>query len=334
MIFDDEKSVQACINSDSHEVNGTKIKVSQRTKGQGKQLKESHTMVNQVQVQLNQAGNIESQLDIIHHSFLSVSPATQANIERVIELLKLKCSDFFELTFELIGSAKIGLLKDGSDIDMVAIVKQKEQKSFIMEGFAAQGEESVRKKGTDVRLQRNVSKLLFTLAGCLIDLAKSNRSLNLGAIHAVPGARKPLIRMSINNVKIELSINNYAAIANTVMITNLMNDQKFAVLVKVVRYIFGLNEITRIGRFSSYAVICLIIQFLTESKILEPLGLSKLEGNADITDELCSVNWDYRQPIVNLQWKQGQDISVLLKEFSNFISWLPFVQTGVVYDTR
>ena len=50
------------------------------------------------------------------------------------------------------------------------------------------------------------------ITGVIIELGKENKSLNLGNVHAVPGARKPLVRFVVNGQKIELSVGNTAAL--------------------------------------------------------------------------------------------------------------------------
>ena len=92
------------------------------------------------------------------------------------------------------------------------------QKTLLLAGYRDIGEKSVRAKrreGSDPRWERPITEVLFTIAGLIIELGKEKKSLNLGNVHAVPGARKPLIRFSLNGQKIELSVGNTAAVINT-----------------------------------------------------------------------------------------------------------------------
>ena len=76
---------------------------------------------------------------------------------------------------------------------VVSVTQKTGGNSLMMETYHELGEKSVRKKGTDPRLCRPVTRVLYILTGALTHMVKSNRALsglNLGTIHAVPGARK------------------------------------------------------------------------------------------------------------------------------------------------
>ena len=262
--------------------------------------------------------------------------------------------DFTKKTYIpfIVGSAKLGLLKDESDIDMVLEVSNW-QKTLLLAGYRDLGEKSVRAKrreGSDPRWERPITEMLFTMAGLVIELGREKKSLNLGNVHAVPGARKPLIRFSLNGQKIELSVGNTAAVINTkwmqrkglVCLVNfrfsillspisLCQDEIFWSLLRLTRRVFDLNGLTRIGRLSSYSVLCLLVDFLTERKVLTPLDQIVADLPLVTPDKVCSVEWDYRLPeCLNFNWQNNQNPVSFFSEFTIWLAALDF--TKVVYS--
>ena len=142
---------------------------------------------------------------------------------------------------------------------------------MLMAGLEDIGRGTVRSKGAaEQRLERPVTKKLFTLAGGIKEISKSRKDLT--TVHAVPGARKPLIRLTLNNQKIELSVDNIAAEVNTEFVSHLNEDPLFRAVLRVTRFMFEKNEIIRIGRMTSYSVVCLVIHFLTKKSYLNSIG--------------------------------------------------------------
>ena len=88
-----------------------------------------------------------------------ISNPNTVQLENFVTCLTKKFT-FGEIKLNIVGSAKLSLLKPLSDIDMVIEVKNW-QKSFLLAGYQEMGENSVRAKrreGNDPRWDRAITK--------------------------------------------------------------------------------------------------------------------------------------------------------------------------------
>ena len=345
IVFDDAESAEASLKETVHEFTGYKVKIKPKTNPKTKPNSTGSSQndpIFQLRNEFNAMSSFQSQFDFILNSFITVEESYKNTLNDFINMVKRKC-DFFDLNFNLIGSATIDLLKPTSDIDLVVRVVQTSN-SMMIAGMEELGRQSVRSKQgvADPRMERPVSRLLFILTGAIIELSKTKR--NLTTVHAVPGARKPLIRFVLDNKKIELSVNNEAALVNTEYVRKLNESTIFRNLLKVTRFIFEKNEIVRIGRMSSYSVVCVLIHFLSNKGYLESiqravndsseLRITSLETRKD---ELSVKQWDYRVPEPKFKWPQdyGERPDAVLFTFIQLVEWLTKISLDkTVLDTR
>ena len=168
-------------------------------------------------------------------------------------------------------------------------------------------------------------------------MGKENKQLELGNVHAVPGARKPVVRFALAGVKIELSIDNSAAVANTTWMSNLNQDPCFCVLLRLTRALFRLNELSKIGRLSSYACALLITTYLTSVGVLEPIAESvKNKPQSDLIDPVCQKTWNYTQPATDFKWPKTAlpEETRSLGVFVDFVTWLAHANFDQVINAR
>lgn len=160
----------------------------------------------------------------------------------------------------------------------------------------------------------------------------------LQSIHAVPGARKPVIRFMLNGKRVEISLNNSAAIVNSRFVEMMTKDHIFLHFLKFTRFTFAKMELARPGRFSSYSLTIAIIAFLTGKGVVKPLEeMISNEPKTDLKDEFCKKDWDYRLPATppEIKWNccsKQEAISTILSNFVEFSAWLASIE-GIL-DTR
>ena len=149
----------------------------------------------------------------------------------------------------------------------------------------------------------------------------------LQSVHAVPGARKPVIRLMLQNCRVEISVNNIAASVNSKFMKMLCNDHLFHHILKFTRYIFGEMEVIRTGRLSSYSVGVAMFCYVQSQGFVPSLEkLIEKISPSGLIDEFCQLPWDYRLPEnIPFSWecasKQGA-IDIVLKVFIGFCDWL------------
>lgn len=345
IVFDDVESAEASLKETVHEFTGYKVKIKSKTHPKNKPNSTGNGQNDpnvQLRAEFNAMSSFQAQFEVMLNSFMTIEESYKNALNDFINVIKRKC-DFFDLNFNLIGSVTIDLLKPTSDIDIAVRVVQTSY-SMMIAGLEDLGRQSVRSKQgvADPRMERPVSRLLFILTGAIIELSKTKR--NLTAVHAVPGARKPLIRFALNNKKIELSVNNEAALVNTEYVRKLNESTIFQKLLKVTRFIFEKNEIIRIGRMSSYSVVCVLIQFLSNKGYLESiqqavndsseLRMTSLETRKD---DLSTKQWDYRVPEPKFNWPNdyGERSDAVVFTFIKLVEWLTKISHDrTVLDTR
>lgn len=348
IVFEEPEAVQAALSEINHEFGGYRIKIKGRKTPSSKGKAEPESPSQQLRNKFNSFSTFNEQYLEIENSFSAVEQSYQSILENFIAQVKKKC-DFYEMEFNLIGSARINLMKQNSDIDITVRITEK-SKSMLMAGLEDIGRGTVRSKGAaEQRLERPVTRKLFTLAGGIKEISKSRKDLT--TVHAVPGARKPLIRLTLNNQKIELSVDNIAAEVNTEFVSHLNEDPLFRAVLRVTRFMFEKNEIILIGRMTSYSVVCLVIHFLTKKGYLNSIAneASKLPKGSCISDALVNKAWDYRVPKTKLNWpnEYGSRPDAVLFVFIQFVEWLVHetaskcskleksdVGKTIVFDTR
>jgi len=339
-IFDHEQTAIDCAKEKSHDVNGSKMLVRRRKTAQKGEKEAKVSVITETRRMLNQCANSQLQMTCLFGHFKSVPDLYQSALEQFRQALMRKFT-FGKVKLSIVGSARLDMLKgDESDIDMVLEVVEFER-NFLCEGYREKGEKSVRAKkrdGVDSRWERPITEQLFIVAGLIIELGKEHKGMNLGNVHAVPGARKPLVRFAINGQKVELSVGNVAALVNTEWMLMLMRDETFATLARLTRRIFDLNGLTRIGRLNSYAVMCLLAHFLTTQGIVGPLDAAVGKEQAHVAiDDVCTMKWDYRLPNqVPLKWPETTNSTTVqaVDYFAQFIAWLPTIDFAKVVNCR
>ena len=159
----------------------------------------------------------------------------------------------------------------------------------------------------------------------------------LQSVHAVPGARKPVIRLMLQNRRVEISVNNTAASINSKFMKMLCSDHLFHHIFKFTRYILGEIDVIRTGRLSSYSVGIALFCYIQSQGAVSSLE-KNLENTprSDLKDEFCQLPWDYRLPeTISFSWnctsKQAA-IDTVLKIFIGFCYWLATVEN--VLDSR
>jgi len=145
--------------------------------------------------------------------------------------------------------------------------------------------------------------------------------------------------------RVEISLNNTAALINSRFIQILVGDHIFLHLLKFTRYIFAKLEVTRAGRFSSYSIALGLVAYLVDAKVLSCADdLVKSIEPVQLVDEFCQKQWDYRLPLqVPFAWNcdsKQSAINIIIDHFTNFSSWLASqteildVRTGQSLDKK
>ena len=116
----------------------------------------------------------------------------------------------------------------------------------------------------------------------------------------------------------------------------LTKDQTFSILLRLTRRVFDLNGLTRIGRLSSYSVICLLAHFLTHKGVLSNLDDQVKNLPSLVMDKVCSMEWDYRLPErIIFNWPEAQNNTIQAVDyFTQFVTWLSSQDFAKVFNCR
>ena len=287
---------------------------------------------------LNACRTFTDQLAFVDKSFTSPTEVFKKGIDDLFAAVTNKMKGNYELSFELIGSVRCNLLMAGSDVDISLQVDGTgaDVNSFgELAMLKALGEKTVRSPGHPSRVNRDITDTLYVITGTLMRIAHDH---TLQSIHAVPGARKPVIRFLLQGKRVEVSLNNTAALINSRFVELLVRDHIFLHLLKFTRFVFSKLEVTRIGRFSSYSVVLALVAYLVENGVLPSLErlVSSVPADNKLVDAFCQQQWDYRLPDeIPFDWKCNSKqaaISAITDHFVRFCAWLTSLE-GVL-DVR
>lgn len=342
VVFESEAVSGACASQKDQEFSGYKIQVKPRIQNFGAVaggVNNAKTLA--IIKQLNSAADLSKQLAIVDMFYGSCQiEMFQKTLEAFLERLKLEVDKNINFTADLIGSAKYQLQTPSSDFDINFRV-EKVNPFALDEKFVELGRKTVRNEPHNARKDREQTRAVLYITGKIVSLSKAHP---ISSVHAVIGARKPVIRMNLAGKKLEISIANTAASVNTRFFDTCLKDHLFLHLMKITKFIYSHGELSRAGRFSSYSILIAMYSFLITKKNARPIehlmDTQEVELEEGLEeDSFCRKQWDYRLPKeVPFQWpavaSKEAAVKLLFELFFEFTQWLGSLKPEIVIDIR
>jgi len=332
VIFERAEVAVDCAKEKKHDLGGGEIVFVKERKCEEKQRQSA---TNQLASQMNKCATFVDQLSLVENAYRGAGEQLKNALDALFAELTRFLGDSFRLEYETVGSVRYDLLMAKSDVDICLSATQLKPLAADLKSL---GEKTVRNPGRPSRTAREITDVLYVISGALVRLSDAQ---GVQGIHAVPGARKPVIRFLLKGQRVEVGLNNVAAQVNSRYIALLVADPIFLHLLKFTRFTLGALDVVRPGRFSSYSVTIALAAFLASKGILPSIASTVQDVAAvDVSDPFCHKKWDFRIPDssrVKFAWAEMSSkqsaIATIVALFTQFCAWLSGVE-GAVVDVR